>query len=68
MAKKMPVRMLLVCGAFLIFAQLATSQTEIKRGKPADVALPVAVSGHEERLGAAIRDRVKALEPKTDNL
>jgi len=68
MAKKMTVRTLLVCGALLISAQLATSQTEIKRGKPANVALPVAVSGHEERLGAAIRDRVKALEPKTDNL
>src|SRR5882724_10815495 len=68
MSKKMMVRMLLVCGALLISGRLATGQTATKRGKPADATLPIAVSGHEERLGAAIRDRVKALEPKTDNL
>jgi len=68
MSKKMMVRMLLVCGALLISGRLATGQTATKRGKPADATLPIAVSGHEERLGAAIRDRVKAQEPKTDNL
>ena len=68
MSKKMMVRMLLVCGALLISGRLATGQTATKRGKPADATLPIAVSGHEERLGAEIRDRVKAQEPKTDNL
>ena len=68
MSKKMMVRMSLVCGALLISGRLATGQTATKRGKPADATLPIAVSGHEERLGAAIRDRVKAQEPKTDNL
>src|SRR6266436_3915125 len=68
MSKKMMVRMLLVCGAMLISGRLATGQTATKRGKPADATLPIAVSGHEERLGAEIRDRVKAQEPKTDNL
>src|SRR5216683_3875652 len=68
MSKKMMVRTLLVCGALLIPGRLATGQTATKRGKPTDATLPIAVSGHEERLGAAIRDRVKAQEPKTDNL
>src|SRR5258708_18523293 len=68
MSKKMVVRMLLVCGALLISGRLATGQTATKRRKPADATLPIAVSGHEERLSAAIRDRVKAREPKTDNL
>src|SRR5260370_24705505 len=64
----MMVRTLLVCGALLIPGRLATGQTATKRGKPTDATLPIAVSGHEERLGAAIRNRVKAQEPKTDNL
>ena len=68
MAKKIMVRTLLLCGALLISGRLATGQTATKRGKPADATLPIAVSGHEQRLGAAIRDRVKAQEPKTDNL
>jgi len=68
MSKKMMVRTLLVCGALLISGRLATGQAATKRGKPTDATLPIAVSGHEERLGAAIRDRVKAQEPKTDNL
>src|SRR6266404_5300001 len=68
MSKKMMVRTLLVCGALLISGRLATGQTATKRGKPADATLPIAVSGHEERLGAEIRYRVKAQEPKTDNL
>src|SRR5258708_20493991 len=68
MSKKMMVRTLLVCGALLTSGRLATGQTAARRGKPTDATLPIAVSGHEERLGAAIRDRVKAQEPKTDNL
>src|SRR6266853_542518 len=68
MSKKMMVRTLLVCGALLISGRLATGQTATKRGKPTAATLPIAVPGHEERLGAAIRDRVKAQEPKTDNL
>jgi putative aminopeptidase len=68
MAQKMVVGMLLVCGGILFSAQVATSQTANKRERSADAALPIAVSGHEERLGTAIRARVNALEPKTDNL
>jgi putative aminopeptidase FrvX len=68
MSKKMMVRTLLVCGALLISGRLATGQKATKPGKPAVATLPIAVSGHEERLGAALRDRVKAQEPKTDNL
>src|SRR5258708_33992499 len=68
MSKKMMVRTLLVCGALLTSGRLATGQTATRRGKPPDATLPIAVSGHEELLGAAIRDRVKGQEPKTDNL
>src|SRR6266403_3722434 len=68
MAQKMVVRMLLASGALLIFSQLATSQTATKGKTSGDSALPIAVSGREERLAAAIRERVKALGPKTDNL
>jgi putative aminopeptidase len=68
MTQKMVVRMLLASGVFLIFSQLATGQTATKAKTSADSALPIAVSGHEERLAAAIRERVKALGPKTDNL
>jgi putative aminopeptidase len=68
MAQKLVVRMLLVSGALLIFSQLATSQTATKRKNSPHSDLPIAVSGHEERLAAAIRERVKALGPKTDNL
>jgi putative aminopeptidase len=68
MAQKMVVRTLLASGALLIFSQLATSQSASKRKASEDAALPIAVSGHEERLAAAIGDRLKALGPKTDNL
>ncbi len=68
MTQKMVVRMLLASGVFLIFSQLATGQTATKAKTSADSTLPIAVSGHEERLAAAIRERVKALGPKTDNL
>ncbi len=68
MARKMFVRMLLTSGALLIFCQLAASQTAIKRKTSPDSTLPIALSGHEERLAAAIGERVKALGPKTDNL
>lgn len=68
MAQKMVVRTLLASGALLIFSQLATSQSTSKRKASEDAALPIAVSGHEERLAAAIGDRLKALGPKTDNL
>src|SRR5258705_2562220 len=68
MAQKMVVGTLLICGALLFFAEITTSQTANTRGNSTDSVLPIAISGHEERLGAAIRDRVKGLEPKTDNL
>src|SRR5258707_14159257 len=68
MTQKMVVRMLLASGVFLIFSQLATGQTATKAKTSADSTLPIAVSGHEERLAAAIGERVKALGPKTDNL
>ena len=68
MAQKMVVRTLLAFGAFLIFSQLATGQTATRRQTSADLGLPLAVSGHEEHLAATIRERVKALGPKTDNL
>ncbi|HVH50091.1 MAG TPA: M20/M25/M40 family metallo-hydrolase [Candidatus Bathyarchaeia archaeon] len=60
--------MLLASVALLIFSQVAISQTASKRKTSVDPALPIAVSGHEERLTAAIHERVKALGPKTDNL
>ena len=60
--------MLLASSALLIFPQLATSQTGTKRRASEESALPIAVSGHEERLAAAIGERMKALRPKTDNL
>ena len=50
------------------FAQFATSQTVKEREDRAPAALPIAVSGHEERLAATIRERVKAWGPKTDNV
>ena len=68
MKQKMVVRMLLASGVFLIFSQLATGQTATKAKTSPDSALPIAVSGHEEQLAAATRERVKALGPKTDNL
>src|SRR6266481_5541513 len=68
MKQKMVVRMLLASGVFLIFSLLATGQTATKAKTSADSALPIAVSGHEEQLAAATRERVKALGPKTDNL
>jgi putative aminopeptidase FrvX len=68
MAGKTVARTSLVCGALIVLSQAATGQTQMKRGAAADSALPIAVSGHEERLGAAIRERVKALEPKTDSM
>src|ERR1700745_587768 len=68
MTQKMVVRMLLASGVFLIFSQLATGQMATKANASADSALPIAVSGHEEQLAAATRERVKALRPKTDNL
>jgi putative aminopeptidase len=68
MTQKMVVRMLLASGVFLIFSQLAAGQTATNAKTSADSALPIAVSGHEERLAAAIRERVRALGPKTDNL
>jgi putative aminopeptidase FrvX len=68
MTQKMFVRTSLATGALLIFSQLATTQTATKRKTSEDSTLPIAVSGHEERLAAAIGERVKALGPKTDNL
>jgi putative aminopeptidase len=59
---------LLVIGILLEFAQFAAGQTAKEREDRAQTALPIAVSGHEERLAATIRGRVKTWGPKTDNL
>jgi putative aminopeptidase len=59
---------LVVFGVMLGIAEFATGQTTGKGEHFAQASLPIAVSGHEERLAAAIRERVKALGPKTDNL
>src|SRR5437764_2724694 len=49
-------------------ASYAKSQTAASAAKPSHSTLPIAVSGHEERLAAAIRARLKAFSPKSDNL
>jgi putative aminopeptidase len=67
MSQKAALRTTLALGIIFTFARFASSQTLDKQKSPT-VALPIAVSGHEERLGAAIRERVKTLNPKTDNL
>jgi putative aminopeptidase FrvX len=49
------------------FARCGAEQSAGKSARLSQGALPIAVSGHEERLASAIRERVKALGPKTDN-
>jgi len=68
MPQKTGVQALLMPAMLLIFSQFAAGQTATRRENLEPGALPVAVSGHEERLGAAIRERVKALGPKTDSM
>src|SRR6266403_2433212 len=68
MPQKTGVQELLMPAMLLIFSQFAAGQTATRRENLEPGALPVAVSGHEERLGAAIRERVKALGPKTDSM
>ncbi len=68
MSQKTTLRTALALGMILTLAQFAASQTSDKQeNSDGAAALPVAVSGHEERLGAAIRERVRALNPKMDN-
>src|SRR5260221_14349116 len=55
-------------AAILASGVSAQSQTATKSAKPSQATLPIAVSGREERLAAAILERVKTLGPKTDNL
>jgi putative aminopeptidase FrvX len=68
MPQKTGVQALLMPAMLLVFSQFAAAQTGTRRENLEPGALPVAVSGHEERLGAAIRERVKALAPKTDSM
>src|SRR5438477_6245003 len=68
MASKTAVRFLPVALILFIFSQVAMTQTVASRGNQKQAALPIAVSGHEERLATAIRERLKALAPKTDNM
>jgi len=55
MPQKTGVQALLMPAMLLIFSQFAAGQTATRRENLEPGALPVAVSGHEERLGAAIR-------------
>jgi putative aminopeptidase FrvX len=58
----------MLCAAILASGVCSRSQTATKSAKASQAALPIAVSGHEERLASAIFERVKTLGPKTDNL
>src|SRR5258708_5488397 len=58
----------MLCAAILATGVCARSQMATKSEKPSQSALPIAVSGREERLAAAILERVKTLAPKTENL
>ena len=60
--------MMVALWVMVNFARCGEAQTGGKRENVPKSALPIAVSGHEERLAAAIRERVKVLHPKTDNL
>jgi putative aminopeptidase FrvX len=60
--------LLIVVGAVFGFAQVANSQTAKTPENDKADSLPVAVSGHEQRLTQAIRERLKTLDPKSDNL
>jgi putative aminopeptidase len=69
MWQKSTLHTALTLGIIFTFTQAASSQTSRKKeNSNRATVLPIAVSGHEERLGMAIRARVKALAPKTDNL
>lgn len=69
MAKRMAVRSLIVVAVMtLSMARPGSGQTANSRGGSVKSALPVAVSGYEGSLATAIRERVKSLGPKTDNL
>lgn len=68
MAIRSALAMTLALWVMVSFARCGDAQTREKRESASQGALPIAVSGHEERLAAAIRERLKALGPKTDNL
>ena len=68
MPQKTGVQALLMPAMLLLFSQFAAGQTATRHENLEPGALPVAVSGHEERLGAAIRERIKELAPKTDSM
>src|SRR2546430_1379050 len=71
MVRKTICQTALVLGICLSFAQFATAQSPKSRigAKQAkQESLPIAISGHEERLAAAIRERLKVFSPKSDNL
>jgi len=68
MPHKMASRALLMPAMILVLSRCAAGQTATTREHLEFGTLPVAVSGHEERLGVAIRKRIKALGPKTDSM
>jgi putative aminopeptidase FrvX len=68
MAQKLICRTLLMIWMLLPAVQFAAGQNPVKQKPTEEAGLPLAVSGHEERLAATIRERVKALGSKTDNL
>jgi putative aminopeptidase FrvX len=68
MAIRIAFQTMLALWMMVSFARCGASQTTEKSKSSTQQALPIAVSGHEERLAAAIRARLNALDPKTDNL
>ena len=68
MAIRSALLMTLALWVMVSFARCGDAQTTEKGESASQGALPIAVSGHEERLAAAIRERLKALGPRTDNL
>src|ERR1043166_4307279 len=69
MARRLWMRSLVVVVVVtLSMARPGSGQTANSREATARTALPTVVSGYEGSLAAAIRERVKALRPKIDNL
>src|ERR1051326_5867021 len=66
MARRLWMRSLVVVAVSM--ARPGSGQTANSREATARTALPTVVSGYEGSLAAAIRERVKALRPKIDNL
>lgn len=59
------ILILLAAGAFLVSSDLANGQSGFNRDKLYEIP---AVSGYEQALASEIREKLKALSPKSDNL